>query len=245
MILALLLACATEGRSQAQIARDAFTRANEGDPAGCRDLADADMAGFCAFTAVVARRDAPDASGCAAVPAGEWRDECYFERADQLVLTGDPAQVVRICADAGGFRQDCARHVSVQAFRREGGLSPAFRTALAEVAPELDPDGGWVGQTRHQVYVDRARHAAHFRAADCATEEDPPGCVAAMGEVVQLRWERLARKHKLARDVLCAAATRGELPAVDEKLVRLRLGWDAHPVLDDAVRRAQRDVCGG
>lgn len=239
-LLAVLVGCSRE--TQAERAREAFTRAAQGDAGACAAVDDPEMRGFCEFSAATAKTG--PGGDCRGIADAEWRDECVFERADILSVEDDVVVALRLCAEAGQFRLDCARHVSVQAYRREGGLSPAFAAALREVAPELDVAGAWTGQTRHQVYVDRARHEDRFDAAACSQVEDRDDCLAAYAEVVGTRWRRLARQDARTKALLCDAAARGELPD-DPALPKLRLAWEHIPAFDAAVRQVQRELCGG
>jgi hypothetical protein len=244
----LLAACASPP-PRAQVLHDAFTAAQEGGDAafaGCAALADPDDRGFCELTATSATRQKGQPADCGRVTAGKWRDECVFEAADIASTVSDPADAVRQCKDAGQYRQDCVRHVSVQAYRREGGLGTRVDAAIHEVAPELDVQGSWRTETRHQVYVDAARHAESFTEAACATVEDPADCIAATAEIVQLRWERMARQHPAAYQRLCAAPDATgmrPLPPIDAQVRTLRLAWDPLPAFDAAVRRAQGTIC--
>lgn len=242
-VVGILSGCGSQ--SGARAARDAFANARAGKPgafAGCATITDADMRGFCEYTAIEGTKPASPAA-CAPVTPGRWHDECVFQIADVTSLTGEVVTVVRECADAGAFRLDCARHVSVQAYRREGRLSPAFEAALGEVAPELDVNGAWRIETRHQVYVDAARHRPAFAVADCADAEAPDDCIAATAEVLHNRWARLARTQPPVHQWLCDAAARGALPEVDDDVERLQLAWVPDPRLDAQLRAAQAEVC--
>lgn len=240
----LLVSCGGEGDARA--GRDAFANARAGKPAaleGCAVLGDPDMRGFCEYTAVEGAKPT-STEPCLDVSPGRWRDECVFQVADAMSLSGDVVAVVRSCASAGAFRLDCARHVSVQAYRREGRFSPAFEAALAEVAPELDVRGAWRLETRHQVYVDLARHRPTFVLTDCAGAEDVADCERATAEVLHNRWARLARAEPDVRRRLCEGAAGGQLPVVDEEVRRLQLAWVPAPALEAQLRGAQVEVCG-
>ena len=154
------------GHPTALEVRDAFAAAGAGDDGRCVALVEADLRGFCEFSAAVA--GASDPSRCRRISDLEWRDECAFELADRLLVSGDPEVALRLCTDAGGFRLDCARHVGVQAWRRGGGLSEGFVEAFGGIAPELGDPRVWIAETRYQVYVDAARHAPSFTVAGCA-----------------------------------------------------------------------------
>jgi len=76
--------------------------------AACLALADGDLAGDCALA--VARQASRGAEGeqeafCPRIPAGPWRDECWFEAAEAR-RRSDPDQAVALCQRAGAFRED-------------------------------------------------------------------------------------------------------------------------------------------
>lgn len=250
VVVGTFLAACSGSPSEAEVFRSAFVAAQVGDEAGlvaCAALGSPADRGFCELTAVAAARGRGLPVDCTRISAGKWRDECFFDAADIASNVGDPADAVRQCREAGEFRIDCVRHVSVQAFRREGGFGEGVDAAIREVAPELDVQGSWRTQTQHQVYVDAARHAAAFTAAACGAAEDVPDCLAATAEIVQIRWERMARQSPSARRSLCppldpVTGVR-PLPTIDAQVRALRLVWDPIPVFEAAVRGAQGRVC--
>jgi len=140
--------------------------AGHADPEGCAALADAALAAECrAFAAweLARRGDEHGAEAtCASLPAGTWRDECFFQLADVIAATGERARA--LCAQAGGYEGHCIGHgigresQAILASSEIGDEEAAF-------AAVLDVATAWVGPRRGRSRADgilRKSLAARF-----------------------------------------------------------------------------------
>lgn len=75
----------------------------------CLSIQDAALKGDCALS--VAGRAQPPGSACPDVPAGLWREECWFVAAEMVNRAGDSTRAVSFCQSAGRFQNDCAQHL--------------------------------------------------------------------------------------------------------------------------------------
>ena len=84
------------------------------DFSACRKIGDENLAGDCAL--VVAERVAmvrqqPPDTWCGQVPSGIWREECWFQAAEQERRGGRESVAAKLCVKAGPFQNDCAQHL--------------------------------------------------------------------------------------------------------------------------------------
>lgn len=103
--------------------------------AACGAISDPDLSGDCALYVVsleARRRDGQPARWCEAVPAGTWRDECWFVAAEAAKRSHKLDAAAQLCMEAGAFKDDCAQHLwqsEVRALVHRGGPA-AFVDAL-------------------------------------------------------------------------------------------------------------------
>lgn len=75
----------------------------------CAEIVDPALAGDCALV-VVAQAPEPGAL-CESVPAGMWREECWFLAAEATNRSGDALSAAGLCQKSGRFALDCAQHL--------------------------------------------------------------------------------------------------------------------------------------
>jgi len=80
----------------------------------CAQIVDPTLAGDCALhvASVEARRPSGrPARWCGEVPAGVWRDECWFVAAEQANRGGRAQEAADFCQKSQAFVDDCAQHL--------------------------------------------------------------------------------------------------------------------------------------
>ncbi len=80
----------------------------------CRAIDDSTLAGDCALYVVMVESRRPEgapARWCEQVPAGTWRDECWFVAGEKARRDGKLEASARYCMEAGAFKDDCAQHL--------------------------------------------------------------------------------------------------------------------------------------
>ncbi|MFT5684873.1 MAG: hypothetical protein ACI8RZ_005818 [Myxococcota bacterium] len=75
----------------------------------CQEITDSALSGDCALV-VVAQAGDPGAL-CGDVPAGMWREECWFLAAEATNRDGDALGAAALCQRSGRFALDCAQHL--------------------------------------------------------------------------------------------------------------------------------------
>ncbi len=75
----------------------------------CRELTEPSARGDCGLA--VATRSPDPGRWCAAIEAGTWRRECYFQAAEALRRAGRDREAVALCMESGPFRDDCGQHL--------------------------------------------------------------------------------------------------------------------------------------
>ena len=76
----------------------------------CSEIVDPALAGDCALV-VVSASEAEPGSLCGQVPAGMWREECWFLAAEAINRRGDSVSAAAMCQRSGRFALDCAQHL--------------------------------------------------------------------------------------------------------------------------------------
>ncbi|MCB9741885.1 MAG: hypothetical protein H6741_23545 [Alphaproteobacteria bacterium] len=233
MLLALaLLACGSQTAppSEAQ----AYARAL--DPARplaeamalCEGLSGEDARGDCA-TAALEARGRLEPEDCAAVPAGRWREECWFLLAERMAAAGQLAEAVALCQQTR-FSRECSFHL----LRTQAQEAPSAADAEARLAVF---QGAWPVPDAEQLYWQewfRARQAEGqpVDMAVCAALERGEACAGA----VKRLWEAASRA--LTPQRLCEALAEGRAP------LTLRGGAPAF-VLDAGLIEAASGRCEG
>ncbi|MBN1336215.1 MAG: hypothetical protein JXB39_09665 [Deltaproteobacteria bacterium] len=80
----------------------------------CLELADPALRSDCALvTAEAAPRQGAGRieAWCDRVPAGTWRDECWFQASEQARRAGDWMRALALCRETGPFSTDCRQHL--------------------------------------------------------------------------------------------------------------------------------------
>lgn len=197
--------------------------------AACAGLGDA-LRGPCVVAAVeAAPRHAEAAAWCDALPAGTWRDECRFQRAER---TGDLAG----CAEAGAFADDCRLHVWSQGLHRlwpRGTPVPdgvaAARAALGAAGIDPADDRFWSATFRHVLLASRPFDR---RVCDATGDE---------------RLADVCRRTGVAvyHDLLNHERDFGAFPCDGAPLPE-RLAYAPDPEIDEVIaRRRAADLCAG
>ena len=214
------------------------------DPAACARLEAEGLAGDCALVVAERRLAGPEPAEavCAPVPAGRWRDECFFVAAEAAEDAGRDGRAAALCQQAGGFREDCAQHLWQGALYR---VARRPRQPLSVLEAEATPlHDRWA---QHLQWTDgfSARFWEHaFQLAFIGAELDLDRCedvsvslqaVCQAGAVALLEQE-LAPALARGGRALCALPARADalgptLPAV------------SHPALDAVVRSRQQQLC--
>ncbi|MEC7241867.1 MAG: hypothetical protein VXW32_11595 [Myxococcota bacterium] len=85
-------------------------------------------------------------AACAAIPAGIWRDECFFLLADGAIEASQPEKTATFCKEAGRYFQPCFMHLfkAHAGFLRSelphGAAHQAYERAVALGGPEAPKD---------------------------------------------------------------------------------------------------------
>lgn len=110
----------------------------EADPAACLAIGDADLQAECRAFATweLARQGRPEEAeaACGEMPAGPWRDECWFQLSDLLAAEGDRAKA--LCAEAGSWRDHCVAHAMGR--EAQAMLAASALGEEARVFPEVE-----------------------------------------------------------------------------------------------------------
>lgn len=80
----------------------------------CATLSDPYLAGDCALQVVTVEAHRPNGRPdrwCDRVPAGVWRDECWFVSAESWRRRRDEKRAAALCTKAGVFKNDCGQHL--------------------------------------------------------------------------------------------------------------------------------------
>lgn len=113
MSLVLLLACAgastADNEAYLAILREPRPEVDRDLPR-CAALADPSLAGDCAL-AVASRASIRDPDACDAVPAGVWREECWFQVMETRRRQGRWDEAVAACDRTGRFHDRCQYHL--------------------------------------------------------------------------------------------------------------------------------------
>ncbi len=241
-----------------QILVRALALAEAGDPAAwelCLQLESGEGRGMCQ---VDASRLLPDrAAACESIGRDHWRNECWFEFAEDLAELKRWEEAISACRSADSYEADCARHLwwtSLQAGTSEAGVRarlleafPAhaaqieraeqdYRALLAEMErPGWTPPGS-PSTAPTGAAADWERRFRDADALDLTTCAGDATCVAAAKKVFEERWKRALERNDEARAALCdgGGSTGARLrsnghPALEQSLATLRAATCAPP----------------
>ena len=126
-------------------------------------------------------------AACEDVPAGPWRSECFFVRAEERVAT-DPGAALLDCAAADALAGECWTHLFKELADPAHGVSLDEALAVHAGFPDPDwrPPWGWWWRRHHEA-------AAVIDPADCDIERDDlrRRCKAALPTALSLGWRHL------------------------------------------------------
>lgn len=162
--------------------------------ARCSEIQDPALAGDCALHVVSAearREDGRPAQWCGQVPAGTWRDECWFVSAEASKRRGNEAEAAGACLQAGAFRDDCAQHlwqsevhrlIHRRGARGFAAALPDAEALHARWAPHLDAETDFSTRFWAKFYQNGFEGQGAFvdlDACDVLAEPHTERCVAA------------------------------------------------------------------
>lgn len=198
---------------------------------------------------VAAARSMPEerrVAACSQIVQDHWRDECWFELAEDRAGTGAWADAADACANAGEYRVDCARHL----YQGRGGDTTEHRSLLLRSVPEAEAalalGADQVAGTQSAVEAASAARVAAGRANgtgapweavayDVAASCPPgaaPDCADNLAQRLTGRWRRAAERQPAVRASLCD----GGMPPAG-------FSWAPHATLDAAMEQVRADVC--
>ncbi|MEC7949627.1 MAG: hypothetical protein VX265_18815 [Myxococcota bacterium] len=215
----------------------------------CSALVDDTLRGDCQLAAVgrMDMREAGDLGPqCRLVDRGRTRDECWFMVAEQRLLHGADSAAAAACGSAGGYADDCARHLWEEAVLGLASSAPPPRwdTALpaikadiarwATLLPQIDDLPLQMWRRFYERGLGRPGARLDLRPCGPLPRADAQRC---RRTGTELYARRLARRADAQGIDLCAREPRvgswQELqPAVP------------HPRLDAAVVRLAEERCG-
>ena len=216
-----------------------------GDPVFCEEISEPGLQGECFAHAGRERAEAGDAAGgqevCRAMPAGPWRDECFFLVADAAGAVGDEAK--RLCAESGQFRQQCVGHAISRDVATIFGASERGEEAqlLADVEARI---GTYIGGGEVKKKA-RRLVAAELSARDPEVPFGPAQCGTVGDRVCTDAYvERIKRAAKLINPEEGASDWRRACGATVDPVKVAELGlptWE--PEIDELAQKAWARVC--
>jgi hypothetical protein len=233
-LVALLLACAA-GPTDAEAYAVAL-RAEDlaSGLRACADI-DADHARGDCQDAVMDRHDSLDAAACDEVAAGMWRDECQFQLAERIWLSGDVARAIELCS-RGRFARACTWHL----LQDEAQASVAEPSATAQLRLPPYARNRAVPDAARQFWITRFRARAsadiQLDEAECTTLSDPMSCNDAVADYQRQVLDAL-RKADLAR--VCSA------PTGQRATIKSGPSWVLGPLTQGVEDAWAAQWCGG
>ncbi len=257
--LVLLLAAdcpaEVEAPSYPQILVRALRAAQAGDPDAwslCDQLEVGKGRGECRLEA---SRVVPDrGAACDAIVKAHWRNECWFEYAEDLGEQARWEEAVAACEQAEDYEGHCARHLwwtSLQA----GTAEPALRDRLVRAFPEHDDEirraeadyqavleqmrrGDWTAPGQPAPSAGARDWERRFRGEGAVDPELCAGdatCLEVAQRVFADRWRRALERNPESRDTLCG----------DDAAPAIRLSTGGSPALEASLARIREEHCEG
>ena len=221
------------------------------DLPACATLADPDLAGDCAL--VLTGRILDERTGdaeelCPQVPAGVWRDECWFQEAERRRARGQDQSAARLCLKAGRFRDDCAQHLwqtAVHNLIAQAGPAafaerlPRGQAIYDEWAPHLASGTDFEDRFWEKYYQNGFEGQGGVDLEHCMPlpEAHQARCRAAGAAY-------FSRELAPRVDQAGASAAFCALDSPDAAAVGAWFPNRAEPLLDEVVVRRHQEVCG-